>query len=63
MQEDPYKLVILGKDPQHCCVTRADLFFADGHMSIVTCDEEGVVRIYAYDPRGGSIPLLSLLRP
>ncbi|RPD55582.1 hypothetical protein L226DRAFT_490064 [Lentinus tigrinus ALCF2SS1-7] len=49
-QEDPYKLVILGKDPQHCCVTRADLFFADGHVSLVTCDEEGVVRIYAYDP-------------
>ncbi|TBU39387.1 CPSF A subunit region-domain-containing protein [Dichomitus squalens] len=49
-QEDPYKLVILGKDPHHCCVTRADLFFADGHLSIVTCDEEGVVRLYAYDP-------------
>ncbi|KAI0634706.1 CPSF A subunit region-domain-containing protein [Trametes polyzona] len=49
-QEDPYKLVILGKDPQHCCITRADLFFADGHLSIVTCDEEGIVRLYAYDP-------------
>ncbi|KAI0646665.1 CPSF A subunit region-domain-containing protein [Trametes meyenii] len=50
-QEDPYKLVILGKDPQLCCITRADLFFADGHLSIVTCDEEGIVRLYAYDPR------------
>ncbi|KAH9930484.1 CPSF A subunit region-domain-containing protein [Epithele typhae] len=50
-QEDPYKLVILGKDPQRGCVARADPFFADGHMSIVTCDEEGIVRIYAYDPR------------
>ncbi|KAI0777316.1 CPSF A subunit region-domain-containing protein [Trametes elegans] len=50
-QEDPYKLVILGKDPRLCCITRADLFFADGHLSIVTCDEEGIVRIYAYDPR------------
>ncbi|KAH9849008.1 CPSF A subunit region-domain-containing protein [Lenzites betulinus] len=49
-QEDPYKLVILGKDPQHCCITRADLFFADGHLSLVTCDEEGIVRLYAYDP-------------
>ncbi|OSD02613.1 hypothetical protein PYCCODRAFT_1477600 [Trametes coccinea BRFM310] len=49
-QEDPYKLVILGKDPHHCCITKADLFFADGHLSIVTCDEEGIVRMYAYDP-------------
>ncbi|KAI0754932.1 CPSF A subunit region-domain-containing protein [Daedaleopsis nitida] len=49
-QEDPYKLVILGKDPHHCCITRADLFFADGRLSIVTCDEEGIVRMYAYDP-------------
>ncbi|KAL1941832.1 hypothetical protein VTO73DRAFT_6832 [Trametes versicolor] len=49
-QEDPYKLVVLGKDPQLCCITRADLFFADGQLSIVTCDEEGIVRLYAYDP-------------
>ena len=61
-QEDPYKLVILGKDPQHCCITRADLFFADGHMSIVTCDEEGIVRFYAYDPRGTS-SVLCVFRP
>ncbi|KAI0699171.1 CPSF A subunit region-domain-containing protein [Cerioporus squamosus] len=38
-QEDPYKLVILGKDPHRCCVTRADLFFADGHVSLVTYPE------------------------
>ncbi|PIL30998.1 hypothetical protein GSI_05691 [Ganoderma sinense ZZ0214-1] len=49
-QEDPYKLVILGKDPYHSCVVRADLFFANGQLSIVTCDEEGIVRIYAYEP-------------
>ncbi len=53
-QEDPYKLVILGKDPHRCCVTRADLFFADGHVSLVTCDEEGIVRIFVYDPHGTS---------
>ncbi|PCH44667.1 hypothetical protein WOLCODRAFT_77692 [Wolfiporia cocos MD-104 SS10] len=57
-QEDPYKLVILGKDPYHVCVTSADLFFADGRVSLLVGDEEGVVRIYEYDPhdpdsRGG----------
>ncbi|KAI0323139.1 hypothetical protein GY45DRAFT_1376578, partial [Cubamyces sp. BRFM 1775] len=51
LQEDPYKLAILGKDPHYCCVARADLFFANGHLSIVTCDEEGIVRLHAYDPR------------
>lgn len=52
MQEDPYKLIVLGKDPYHSCVTRADLFFANGHLSIVTCDEEGIIRVYVYDPHG-----------
>jgi len=49
-QEDPYKLVVLGKDPNPVCVTSADLFFADGRVSLVTGDEEGIVRIYEYDP-------------
>ncbi|KAI0259707.1 CPSF A subunit region-domain-containing protein [Gloeopeniophorella convolvens] len=49
-QEDPYKLTILAKDPQSVCITAADFFFADQQLSIVTCDEEGVVRVYGYDP-------------
>jgi cleavage and polyadenylation specificity factor subunit 1 len=50
-QEDPYKLVILAKDAQKVCVTAADFFFADEQLSIVTCDEEGAVRMYEYDPQ------------
>ncbi|KAJ8701115.1 mRNA cleavage and polyadenylation factor subunit [Pleurotus ostreatus] len=49
-QEDPYKLVVLAKDIQHVCVTNVDFFFADENMSIVTCDEDGVIRTYEYDP-------------
>lgn len=49
-QEDPYKLVVLAKDVNHHCVTRADFFFNDKEMSIVTADEDGVIRLYAYDP-------------
>ncbi|KAJ7164986.1 CPSF A subunit region-domain-containing protein [Mycena filopes] len=50
-QEDPYKLVVLAKDITRVCVTRGDFFFADGEMAIVTSDEEGVIRMYEYDPR------------
>jgi hypothetical protein len=61
-QEDPYKLVILAKDAHKVCVTAADFFFADEQLSIVTCDEEGAVRMYAYDPESkrGRILTLSL---
>ncbi|EMD34631.1 hypothetical protein CERSUDRAFT_116804 [Gelatoporia subvermispora B] len=49
-QEDPYKLVILGKDPYPLYVTKADFFFAEGRVSIISCDEDGVMRILEYDP-------------
>ncbi|KAH9943547.1 CPSF A subunit region-domain-containing protein [Amylocystis lapponica] len=49
-QEDPFKLVVLAKDPSYVCITCADLFFADGRVSLVTGDEEGIVRMYEYDP-------------
>ncbi|KAF8886814.1 CPSF A subunit region-domain-containing protein [Infundibulicybe gibba] len=48
-QEDPYKLVLLAKDISHVRVTRADFFFADGELSIVTGDEEGIIRVYEYN--------------
>ncbi|GJE96309.1 CPSF A subunit region-domain-containing protein [Phanerochaete sordida] len=49
-QEDPYKLVVLAKDYYPIPVTCADLFFADGRASIISCDEEGVLRLNEYDP-------------
>lgn len=51
-QEDPYKLVVLAKDYYPIPVTCADLFFADGRASIISCDEEGVLRVNEYDPHG-----------
>ncbi|KAH9477356.1 Protein CFT1 [Psilocybe cubensis] len=50
-QEDPYKLTLLAKDTHHICVTSADFFFTDGELSIVTSDEEGIVRVYEYNPQ------------
>ncbi|KAJ7747964.1 CPSF A subunit region-domain-containing protein [Mycena maculata] len=49
-QEDPYKLVVLAKDITRVCVTSGDFFFAEGEMSIITGDEEGVIRMYEYNP-------------
>ncbi|TFK70705.1 hypothetical protein BDN72DRAFT_838644 [Pluteus cervinus] len=50
-QEDPYKLVLLGKDINKVCVTTADFFFTDGELSIVTGDDEGIIRVYEYNPQ------------
>jgi cleavage and polyadenylation specificity factor subunit 1 len=44
--------VILAKDLYHVCVTKADFFFTDEELSFVTCDEDGVIRMYEYSPHG-----------
>ncbi|KAI0052046.1 hypothetical protein FA95DRAFT_1593031 [Auriscalpium vulgare] len=49
-QEDPYKLTILAKDPFQICVAASDFFFGYGLLNFVTCDEEGIIRFYEYDP-------------
>ncbi|EPQ53745.1 hypothetical protein GLOTRDRAFT_107026 [Gloeophyllum trabeum ATCC 11539] len=49
-QEDPYKLAILAKDIHPHCVTNVNFFFTDNQLSIVTSDEDGIVRMYEYDP-------------
>ena len=60
-QEDPYKLVVLAKDAHKVCVTAADFFFADQQLSLVTCDEEGAIRMYAYDPESEHRATLTLI--
>ncbi|KAF8631110.1 hypothetical protein AX17_005155 [Amanita inopinata Kibby_2008] len=49
-QEDPYRLVLLAKDMNRVCVTHANFFFTDGELAIVTGDEEGIFRVYEYNP-------------
>ncbi|KAJ3757844.1 CPSF A subunit region-domain-containing protein [Lentinula raphanica] len=51
-QEDPFKLVLLAKDIRHVCITTADFFFAGNEMAIFTHDEEGILRLYDYNPPG-----------
>ncbi|KAI6016186.1 CPSF A subunit region-domain-containing protein [Pisolithus marmoratus] len=49
-QEDPYKLVILGKDMRRACTINADFFFTNNELAMTTHDEEGVLRLLSYDP-------------
>ena len=44
--------MLIAKDTKRVCVTSADFFFTDGELSIVTGDEEGIIRIYEYNPQG-----------
>jgi hypothetical protein len=52
IKEDPYKLVVVAKDVRRHAISKADLFFNDETVSIVAGDEEGVMRIFAFDPQG-----------
>ncbi|KAH8830152.1 CPSF A subunit region-domain-containing protein [Flagelloscypha sp. PMI_526] len=49
-QEEPFKLVVLAKDRRNLCVSCADFFFVQDEMAVVACDDEGVIRVYDYNP-------------
>lgn len=50
-QEEPFKLVPLGKDRQQLSVTHANFFFgAQGQLSFAVSDDLGVLRLYDYNP-------------
>lgn len=51
---------MLAKDINHIGVTRVDFFFADEEIVFVTGDEDGVLRIYEYNPTGRSLSLFQL---
>jgi hypothetical protein len=41
---------------RHINVTITDFFFTESDMSIVSVDEEGVIRMYDFDPNGEREP-------
>lgn len=43
---------MLAKDIHRVGVLNADFFFSEEDMSIVTSDDDGVIRIYEYNPNG-----------
>lgn len=44
--------MILAKDVRRAYATNIDFFFSNGELSIVLNDEEGVLRMFTYDPSG-----------
>ena len=56
VQEDPFKLVVLGKHAQQASITNVDFFFRDGEIAIVAGDDEGVIRMFEYDPTSKKAP-------
>ncbi|GAA5916679.1 hypothetical protein JCM5296_000765 [Sporobolomyces johnsonii] len=49
-QEDPYKLVFLGRDYRPSRVSNANFLVNDGKVAFVTGDDKGVLRLFEYDP-------------
>lgn len=44
--------MLLSRDTHRVCVTSANFLFTEEDLRIVTGDEEGIVRIYEYNPQG-----------
>ncbi|GAA5885680.1 hypothetical protein JCM16303_003111 [Sporobolomyces ruberrimus] len=49
-QEDPYKLVFLGRDYRPSRISNANFLVNEGRVSFVTGDDKGVLRMFEYDP-------------
>lgn len=55
LQEDPFKLVVLSRDPETASQSNANFFFGDdGDLAFFATDDNGVLRIYDYNPLGVS---------
>lgn len=50
LQEDPYKLVLLGRDYRPSRVSSANFLVDNGKVAFVVGDLSGVVRMFEYDP-------------
>ena len=49
-QEDPYKLILLGRDYRAGRTSSATFLVNDGRVAFVACDLDGVLRVFEYDP-------------
>ena len=50
---------MLAKDNEIVSVTSTDFFFTENALSLVICDEEGIVRMYEYSPQGTFLKFIS----
>jgi hypothetical protein len=61
LQEDPYKLLLISKDLRQIPTASVDFFFTNEELGIVNADDEGILRVYEYNPQGkGATRLISL---
>ncbi|GAA5973411.1 hypothetical protein JCM11641_006446 [Rhodosporidiobolus odoratus] len=49
-QEDPYKLVLLGRDYTPVYASNANFLINEGKVAFVSGDDKGVLRLFEYDP-------------
>ncbi|EIW66021.1 hypothetical protein TREMEDRAFT_70300 [Tremella mesenterica DSM 1558] len=49
-QEDPYKFTVISKDLMPISVTSADFLVHDGHVTFLTYDRSGDIRMVDFDP-------------
>ncbi|GAA5985839.1 hypothetical protein JCM10908_006298 [Rhodotorula pacifica] len=49
-QEDPYKLVLLGRDFRPSRVGGANFIVNEGKLAFISNDDRGVLRVFEYDP-------------
>lgn len=57
LQEDPFKLIHLGKDFRSARITSGNFLINDARVAFVAGDESGVLRVFEYDPSSESQPL------
>jgi hypothetical protein len=50
----------LSRDVHQINATMADFFFDDNGMNILTGDDEGVLRLYEYNPGGKMVSFITL---
>lgn len=50
LQEDPYKVVSLGKTVRGHPAVTADFLVMEGKSALVASDVDGIIRVYEYDP-------------
>jgi len=58
-QEDPYKLVLLGRDYRPSRVGSANFIVNEGKVAFVSSDDGGNLRLFEYDPTSASSCLSS----
>lgn len=50
LQENPYKLTVIGRDLQQVSVMTGDFLAHEGSITFITTDKSGIMRMVDFDP-------------